>query len=119
MRYDPAILLHCSSAACLIEAMGIFAAAARQASLALPTAAFTLALLVEIWLQACSAVDRAVEFWICFVASRHFCLAKSTASPEPVVVGDAAVVVGEEVLELPHALSAIAPATSTTRSGMR
>ena len=48
VRYDPAILLHCVSAACLSEAMGIFAAAVRQACLALLTAALTFALLVVI-----------------------------------------------------------------------
>jgi len=44
--HDPAILLHCASAACLIEAIGIFAAAVRQACLALLSAALTFALLV-------------------------------------------------------------------------
>jgi len=73
-------------------------------------------------LQACSAVDRAVEFWICFVASRHFCFAAATAPPEPVVAVDAGAdeLDGEEaVLELPHALSVITAATSATRSGVR
>ena len=102
--------------------MGIFAAAVRQACLALLSAELTVGLLVVTWLQACSADDRAVEFWICFVASRHFCLAVATAPPEPFVVvagdGEFAGVVWV-VLELPHALSAIAAPTSTTRSGVR
>jgi hypothetical protein len=57
-------------------------------------------------LQACSAVDRALEFWIFFVASRHFCLAAATPLPEPAVV-DVAVDEVDEVDddELPHALS--------------
>ena len=69
-------------------------------------------------MQAASAVDRALEFWMVFVASRHFCLAAATALPEPAVVEgvDEEVV---EVLELPHALTAAAARTSTTRSGER
>jgi hypothetical protein len=47
-RYDPAILLHCLSAARLSEAIGIFAASVRQACLALSSAALTLGLLVVI-----------------------------------------------------------------------
>ena len=76
-------------------------------------------------MHACSAVDRAVEFWICFVALRHCCLTAATAPPEPVVVavvvvaGDGEVGGEEVVLELPHAPSANAAATSTTRSGVR
>jgi hypothetical protein len=73
-------------------------------------------------LQACSAVDRALEFWIFFVASRHFCLAAAMPLPEPAVVVVAADEVDddvdddEEVLELPHAVRAVAALTSTTRS---
>ena len=47
-RYGPAILLHSLSAACLSEAMGIFAAAVRHVCLALLSAALTFALLVVI-----------------------------------------------------------------------
>ena len=47
-RYGAAILLHCASAACLSEAIGIFAAAVRQVCLALLSAALTFALLVVI-----------------------------------------------------------------------
>jgi hypothetical protein len=61
------------------------------------------------------------------VASRHFCLAAATPLPEPVVdaavdeVGDdedddEEVDVDEELLELPHALSAVAATTSRTRN---
>jgi hypothetical protein len=66
----------------------------------------TFALLVVIWLQARSAVDRALESGIFFVASRHFCLAAATPLPEPagVDVGVGEVDGDEEVLELPHAL---------------
>ena len=118
------ILLHCAWADCLIDAIGIFAAALRQACFALPSAVLTFALLVVIRLQACSAVDRALEFWIFFVASRHFCLAAATPLPEPAVVE---VVVDEvddveddvELLELPHALKAAAARTSTRRSAVR
>jgi len=117
------ILLHCASAACLSEAIGIFAAAVRQACFALLSAVLTFALLVVIRLQACSAVDRALESWIFFVASRHFCLAAATPLPEPAV--DVAVDEveevddDEEVFELPHALRAVAATTSTTRSAER
>ena len=69
-------------------------------------------------MQACSAVDRALEFWIFVVAPRHFCLAAATALPEPVVV-EVVADEGEEVLELPHALRAAAATTSTTRSAER
>ena len=102
-RYCAVILLHCASAACLTEAIGIFAAAVRQARFALPSAVLTFALLVVIWLQACSAVDRALEFWIFLVASRHLCLAAATPLPEPAVV-DVVVDVEDDVeaLELPH-----------------
>ena len=102
------ILLHCAWALCLIDAIGIFAAAVRQACFALPSAVLTFALLVEIRLQACSAVDRAVWFWIFFVASRHFCLAAATPLPEPAVVEVAVDDVEDDVelLELPHALTA-------------
>jgi len=65
-------------------------------------------------LQACSAVDRALEFWIFFVASRHFCFAVATAVPELAVL-EVVVDEVEEVPELPHALSAAAAKTSTTR----
>jgi len=101
--------------------MGIFAAAVRQACLAVLRAALTFALPVVISLQACSAVDRAVESWIFFVASRHFCLAAATALPEPAVVDAAVDDVNddEEVLELPHALRAVAATTSRMRSGER
>ena len=47
-RYCAAILLHCASASCLSEAIGIFAAAVRQACFALLSAVFTFALLVVI-----------------------------------------------------------------------
>ena len=47
-RYGAAILLHCVSADCLSEAIGIFAAAVRQACLAVLSAALTFALLVVI-----------------------------------------------------------------------
>jgi hypothetical protein len=47
-RYCAAILLHCASAACLTEAIGIFAAPVRQACFALLSAVFTFALLVVI-----------------------------------------------------------------------
>ena len=47
-RYCAAILLHCASASCLSEAIGIFAAAVRQACFALLSALFTFALLVVI-----------------------------------------------------------------------
>ena len=47
-RYCVAILLHCASAACLSEAIGIFAAAVRQACFALLSALFTFASLVVI-----------------------------------------------------------------------
>jgi hypothetical protein len=47
-RYGAAILLHCASAVCLSEAIGIFAAAVRQVCLALLSAALTFALLVVI-----------------------------------------------------------------------
>ena len=47
-RYCAVILLHCASAACLSEAIGIFAAAVRQACFALLSAVFTFALLVVI-----------------------------------------------------------------------
>ena len=47
-RYCAAILLHCASAACLSEAIGIFAAAVRQACFALLSAVLTFALLVVI-----------------------------------------------------------------------
>ena len=47
-RYCPVIFLHCASAACLSEAIGIFAAAVRQACLALLSAVLTFALLVVI-----------------------------------------------------------------------
>ena len=43
-----AILLHCASAACLTEAIGISAAPVRQACFALLSAVFTFALLVVI-----------------------------------------------------------------------
>ena len=114
------ILLHCAWALCLIDAIGIFAAAVRQACFALPSAVLTFALLVEIRLQACSAVDRAVWFWIFFVASRHFCAA-ATPLPEPAVVEVAVDDVEDDVelLELPHALTAAAATTSTTRSAQR
>ena len=120
-RYCAVILLHCAWALCLSDAIGIFAAALRQACFALPSAVLTFALLVEIRLQACSAVDRALEFWIFSVAVRHFCLAAATPLPEPavveVVVDDAADVEGDvELLEVPHALTAAAATTSTTRS---
>jgi hypothetical protein len=46
--YGAAILLHCASAACLSEAIGIFAAAVRQVCLAWLSAALTFALLVLI-----------------------------------------------------------------------
>ena len=75
-------------------------------------------------MQACSAVDRALESWIFLVASRHFCLAAATSLPEPAVVDVAVDEVeevddDEEVFELPHALRAAAAATSTTRSAER
>ena len=121
--YCAVILLHCAWADCLSDASGIFAAALRQACFALPSAVLTFALLVLIRLQACSAVDRALEFWIFSVASRHFCLAAATPLPEPAVVE---VVVDEvddvedvELLEVPHALTAAAATTSTTRSAER
>ena len=69
-------------------------------------------------MQACSAVERALEFWIFFVAARHFSLAAALTLPEPAVV-EVVVDEVEEVLELPHALSAAAAMTSTTRSGER
>ena len=47
-RYCAAILLHCSSADCLSEASGIFAAAVRQLCFALLSALLTFALLVVI-----------------------------------------------------------------------
>ena len=47
-RYCAAILLHCASAACLTEAIGISAAPVRQACFALLSAVFTFALLVVI-----------------------------------------------------------------------
>ena len=47
-RYCAAILLHCASAACLSEAIGIFAAAVRHACFALLSAVLTFALLVVI-----------------------------------------------------------------------
>ena len=47
-RYCAAILLHCASASCLSDAIGIFAAAVRQACFALLSALFTFALLVVI-----------------------------------------------------------------------
>ena len=47
-RYCAAILLHCASASCLSEAIGIFAAAVRQACFAVLSAVFTFALLVVI-----------------------------------------------------------------------
>ena len=47
-RYGAAILLHCVSADCLSDEIGIFAAAVRQACLALLSAALTFALLVVI-----------------------------------------------------------------------
>ena len=120
-RYCAVILLHCAWALCLIDAIGIFAAALRQACFALPSAVLTFALLVVIRLQACSAVDRAVWFWIFFVASRHFCLAAATPLPEPAVVEVAVDDVEDDVelLELPHALTAAAARTSTTRSAQR
>jgi hypothetical protein len=46
--YCAAILSHCASAACLSEAIGIFAAAVRQACFALPSPVLTFALLVVI-----------------------------------------------------------------------
>ncbi len=46
--YCAAILLHCASASCLSEAIGIFAAAVRQACFAVLSAVFTFALLVVI-----------------------------------------------------------------------
>jgi hypothetical protein len=100
------ILLHCAWALCLSDAIGIFAAAVRQACFALPSAVLTFALLVVIRLQAWPAVDRALEFWIFSVASRHLCLAAATPLPEPAVV-DVVVDVEDdvEVLELPHALT--------------
>jgi hypothetical protein len=123
-RYCVVILLHCASAACLSDAIGILAAAVRHVCFALLSAVLTFALLVEIRLQACSAVDRALEFWIFSVAARHFCLAAATPLPEPAVVE---VVVDEvddveddvELLELPHALKAAAARTSTRRSAVR
>jgi len=108
----------------LSDAIGIFAAAVRQACFALPSAVLTFVLLVVIRLQACSAVDRALVFWIFSVASRHFCLAAATPLAEPAVVE---VVLDEvddveddvELLEVPHALTAAAATTSTTRSAER
>ena len=47
-RYCAVILLHCASAACLSDAIGIFAAAVRQACFALLSAVLTFALLVVI-----------------------------------------------------------------------
>ena len=47
-RYCAVILLHCASAACLSDAIGILAAAVRQACLALLSALLTFALLVVI-----------------------------------------------------------------------
>jgi len=47
-RYCAVILLHCASAACLIDAIGMFAAVLRQACFALPSAELTFALLVVI-----------------------------------------------------------------------
>ena len=47
-RYCAAILLHCASAACLSEAIGMFAAAVRQACFALLSAVLTFVLLVVI-----------------------------------------------------------------------
>ena len=47
-RYCATILLHCASASRLSEAIGIFAAAVRQACFALPSAVLTFALLVVI-----------------------------------------------------------------------
>jgi hypothetical protein len=47
-RYCAVILLHCASADCLSEAIGIFAAAVRQACFALLSAVFTFVLLVVI-----------------------------------------------------------------------
>ena len=77
-------------------------------------------------MQACSAVDRALESWICFVASRHFCLAVATPLPEPEVeaavdevVDDEEVDEDEELLELPHALRAVEATTSMTSNGER
>jgi hypothetical protein len=104
----------------LSDAIGIFAAAVRQACFALPSAVLTFALLVVIRLQAWPAVDRALEFWIFSVASRHLCLAAATPLPEPAVV-DVVVDVEDdvEVLELPHALRAAAATTVTTRSAER
>ena len=47
-RYCAYILLHCAWAASLSDAIGIFAAAVRQACFALPSAVLTFALLVVI-----------------------------------------------------------------------
>ena len=47
-RYCAVILLHCASAACLTDEIGIFAAAVRQACFALPSAELTFGLLVVI-----------------------------------------------------------------------
>ncbi len=68
-------------------------------------------------MQACSAVDRALASWIAFVASRHFCLAAAT--PPELVPEDAVDELedGEELLELPHALSVVAARTSKMTNG--
>ena len=103
------------------EGTGISPEAVRQACFALLSPALTFTLLVVISLQPCSAVDRALEFWIVLAASRDFCLTAATVLPEPAVVEVAVEEVGddEELLELPHALSAVAATTSRTRSGER
>ena len=87
-------------------------AALRQASFALLSALLTFGLLVVIWLQAFSAVERALESWIFFAASRHFCLAAATPLTAPAVVGVDEVDEDEEVLELPHALRAATMSTA-------
>ena len=53
-----------------------------------------------------------MEFWICFVASRHFCLAAAT----PLLPPDDVVDEVEDPLELPHALRVRTARTSATGS---
>ena len=92
----------------------MFPAARTQACWACLSAAVTLALLVVILSQACSAVERALEFWIFLVAVRHFCLAAAT----PLWTAEVDVVELEELLE-PQALRAVAARMSTISSSQR
>jgi hypothetical protein len=81
--YDPEIFLHSVSAVFFSEAIGMFPAAVKHAFWAFLSAALTFALSEVSLSQACSAVDRAVAFLICLVASRHFCLAAASRSWRP------------------------------------